>query len=74
MCPRGSSSRLLAHGISRATTCPKDELYRLQAIKQISPGDPAIMISIWARARVSSKALCDKGCSALSQGVQQVGH
>jgi hypothetical protein len=74
MCPRGSGSRLLAHGISGATTCPKDGLYRLQAIKQISPSDPTIMISIWARARESSKALRDKGCSTLSQGVQQVGH
>jgi hypothetical protein len=46
----------------------------LQAIKQISSGDPAIMISIGARARVSSKALRDKGCSTRSQGVQQAVH
>jgi hypothetical protein len=46
----------------------------LQAIKQISPGDPAIMISIGARAHVSSKALRDKGCSARLQGVQQAAH
>jgi hypothetical protein len=54
--------------------CPDDGLYRLQAIKQISSGDPAIMISIRVRARVSSKALCDKACSARSQGVQQTAH
>jgi hypothetical protein len=46
----------------------------LQAIKQISSGDPAIMISIRARAHISFKALRDKGCSARSQGVQQVAH
>jgi hypothetical protein len=42
--------------------------------KQISPGDPAIMISIEARARVSSKSLRDKGCTARSQDVQQAAH
>jgi hypothetical protein len=73
-CPRGSGSRLLTRGSSGAATCPEDVLCRLQANKQISPGDPAIMISIGARARVSSKALCDKGCSARSQGVQQAAH
>jgi hypothetical protein len=46
----------------------------LQAIKQISPGDPAIMISIGARAHVSSKALRDKGCSVRLQDVQQAAH
>jgi hypothetical protein len=46
----------------------------LQAIKQISIGDPAIMISIGAHARISSKALRDKAFSARSQGVQQVVH
>jgi hypothetical protein len=51
-----------------------DGLYKLQAIKQIFPGEPAIMIFIGARARVSAKALGDKGCSACLQGMQQVGH
>jgi hypothetical protein len=46
----------------------------LQANKQISPGDPAIMISIGAGTPISFKALRDKGCSARSQGVQQVAH
>jgi hypothetical protein len=49
-------------------------LYGLQANKQISSGDPAIMISIANVAPVSSKPLCDKGCSARSQGVQQAAH
>jgi hypothetical protein len=42
----------------------------LQANKQISPGDPTIMISIGVGTRLSSKVLRDKGCSACSQGVQ----
>jgi hypothetical protein len=42
--------------------------------KQISPNDPAIMISIGARARISSKSLRDKGCFARSQDVQQAAH
>jgi hypothetical protein len=46
MCHRGSSAHLLAQGSSRAATCPEDGLCRLQAIKQISPDDLAIMISI----------------------------
>jgi hypothetical protein len=70
----GSSTHLLTQGSSRAATSPKDGLCRLQAIKQISPGDPAIMISIGARARVSFKSLRDKGCSARSQGMQQVAY
>jgi hypothetical protein len=70
-CHLGSSSRLLVQGSSEAATCPKDRLYKLQAIKQISPTDSAIMISIEARVRVSSKALRDKGCFVHSQGVQQ---
>jgi hypothetical protein len=74
MCPRGSGSRLLAQGSPGATTCLEDRLYRLQVIKQISPDDLAVMISIGARAHVSSKAVRDKGCSALSQGMQQVAH
>jgi hypothetical protein len=73
-CHLGSSTHLLAQGSSRATTCPKERLCKLQAIKQISPGDPAIMISIEACACISSKALHDKGCSTRSQGVQQVAH
>jgi hypothetical protein len=43
-------------------------LYGLQANKQISSGDPTIMISIRAGTFVSSKALRDKGYSARSQG------
>jgi hypothetical protein len=46
----------------------------LQANKQISPGDPAIMISIGAGTPISSKALRDKDYSARSQGVQQMAH
>jgi hypothetical protein len=69
MCPCDSGSRLLAQGSSRAVMCPEDRLYRLQAIKQISSDDPAIMISIRAHARVSFKVLHDEGCSALSQVV-----
>jgi hypothetical protein len=46
----------------------------LQANKQISSGDPAIMIFIGADAPVSFKALRDKGCSAHSQGVHQADH
>jgi hypothetical protein len=74
MCHLGSSTHLLTQGSSGATTCPEDGLCRLQANKQISPGDPTIMISIGACARVSSKTLRDKGCSARSQGVQQATH
>jgi hypothetical protein len=73
-CHLDSSTHLLAQGSSRAATYPEDGLSRLQANKQISPGDPAIMISIGARAHVSSKTLRDKGCSTRSQGVQQVAH
>jgi hypothetical protein len=54
--------------------CPDDEFCRPQANKQIPPGDQAIMITIGARTRVSSKMLRDKGCSARSQGVQPVAH
>jgi hypothetical protein len=74
ICRLDSSTRLLAQGNSRAITCPEDGLYKLQPIKQISLGDMAIMIFIGARARVSSKALHDKGCSAHLQGVQQTAH
>jgi hypothetical protein len=70
-CP---GSRLLAQGSSGANTCPEDRLYRLQATKQISHGDPAIMITIVACAHVSSKALRNKGCFTLSQRVQQATH
>jgi hypothetical protein len=73
-CHMGSSTHLLTQGSSRAVTCPEDRLCRLQAIKQISPGDLTIMIFIGARARISSKALRDKGYSACLQDVQQVAH
>jgi hypothetical protein len=73
-CHLGSSTHLLTQGSSRAITCPEDMLCRLQAIKQISPGDLTIMIFIGARARISSKALRDKGYSACLQDVQQVAH
>jgi hypothetical protein len=73
-CCLGSSTHLLAQGSSGAATCPEDGLYKLQAIKQISPGDPIIMIFIGAHARISFKALCNKGCSAHLQGVQQATH
>jgi hypothetical protein len=73
-CHLSSSTHLLAQGSSGAAVCPEEGLCRLQAIKQISPGDPAIMISIGACARISSKALRDKGCSTRSQGVWQAGH
>jgi hypothetical protein len=66
----GSNTHHLAHGSSGATTCPGDGFCRPQANKQIPPGDQAILISIRARMRVSSKTLRDKGCSARSQGVQ----
>jgi hypothetical protein len=64
MCRLGSNTRLLAQGSSGAATYPVDGLYKLQAIKQIFLCDPAIMIFIAAHARLSDKALHDKGCSA----------
>jgi hypothetical protein len=70
----GFSTYLLAQGNFEVATCPEDGLCRLQANKQISPGDSAIMISIGARACVSSKTLRDKGCSTRLQGVQRVAH
>jgi hypothetical protein len=70
----GSSTHLLAQGISEVATCLEDGLYKLQAIKQIFPGNPAMMIFIGACACVSSKALRDKGCSLRSQRVQQAAH
>jgi hypothetical protein len=48
--------------------------YKLQAIKQMSPSYPIIMIFIEARAHVSSNALCDKGYSVRLQGMQQAAH
>jgi hypothetical protein len=54
--------------------CPVDGLYKLQAIKHFFPGDLAIMIFVGACARVSVKALCDKGCSTHLQGMQQTVH
>jgi hypothetical protein len=47
-----------------------DGLYKLQAIKQIFPGNLAIMIFIRARARVSAEALRDKGCSTRLHDMQ----
>jgi hypothetical protein len=73
-CHLGSSTHHLAHGSSGAATCPEYGFYRLQANKQISLGDPAIMISIGVHVHVSSKTLRDKGCPARSQGVQQATH
>jgi hypothetical protein len=73
-CHLGSSTHHLAYGSSGAITCPEDGFCRPQANKQISPGDQAIIISIEARTRLSSKTLRDKGCSARSQGVQQAVH
>jgi hypothetical protein len=73
-CCLGSSTRLLAQGSSRAAICPMDGLYKMQAVKQIFPGDPTIMIFIGARAHVSAKALRDKGCSTRLHGMQQVVH
>jgi hypothetical protein len=61
-----SSTHLLAQGNSGAATSPEDGLCRLQANKQISPGDPAIMISIGACVHISFKTLHDKGCSTFS--------
>jgi hypothetical protein len=54
--------------------CHEDMLYMPQTIKQIPPGGPTIMIFIEARVCVSSKALCNKGCSARLQGMRQVAH
>jgi hypothetical protein len=73
-CHLGSNTHLLAQDSSGGTTCLEEGLCMLQAIKQISLGDPAIMITIGARAHISSKALHDKGCFARSQGVQQMAH
>jgi hypothetical protein len=84
-CPRGSGqlwgrhvSLGLQHPLSGAGQLRSwhvlPGLCRLQANKQISSSDPAIMISIGAGTPVSSKALRDKGCSTRSQGVQQVAH
>jgi hypothetical protein len=84
-CPRGSGQLQGRHVSLRLQHPPSDagqlrschvshRLCGLQANKQISPGDPAIMISIGAGTPISFKALRDKGCSARSQGVQQVAH
>jgi hypothetical protein len=71
-CPRGSGSHSRLGAAPGPPCIPR--LYGLQASKQISSGDPTIMISIGAGVPVSSKALCDKGYSARSQGMQQVAH
>jgi hypothetical protein len=73
-CHLGSSTHLPAQGSSGVATCLEDGLYRLQTNKQIFPGDPAIIISIGARVRISSKTLRDKGCSVRSQDMQQAAH
>jgi hypothetical protein len=70
----GSSTRPLAQASSEAAMCHEDMLYMPQTIKQIPPGGPTIMIFIEARVCVSSKALCNKGCSARLQGVRQAAH
>jgi hypothetical protein len=70
MCHLGSNTHHLAHGSSGSATCPEDGFCRPQANKQISPDDSAIMISIGACTRVSSKTLRNKGCSTCSQCVQ----
>jgi hypothetical protein len=78
-CP-SSSGQLRGHHVSLGLQHPASSagqlrschmspgLCGLQANKQISSGDLAIMISIGAGAPISSKVLCDKGCSACSQG------
>jgi hypothetical protein len=58
-CHLGFSTHLLTQGVSPG-------FCGLQENKQISFGDPAIMISIEAGTPVSSNALHDKGCSARS--------
>jgi hypothetical protein len=84
-CPRGSGQLRGRHvtlglqhppsSVGQLWSChASSKLCGLQANKQISPGDLAIMISIGAGMPISSNTLCDKGCSARSQGVQQVAH
>jgi hypothetical protein len=60
--PPPDSGQLLGRHVSLG-------LCGLQTNKQISSGDPAIMISIGAGTPISSKALRDKGCSSRSQGM-----
>jgi hypothetical protein len=80
-CPRGSRQLRGRHvslglqhppsGAGQLRSCHvSPRLFWLQANKQISPSDPAIMISIGAGMPISSKAIRDKGCSACSQGMQ----
>jgi hypothetical protein len=73
-CHLGSSTHHLTYGSSGAATCPDDGFCKLQANKQISSRDQAIMTSIRVCTRVSSKTLCDKGCFARSQSVRQAAH
>jgi hypothetical protein len=79
-CPRGSGQLRGRHVSLRLQHPPSNTgqlqsyhvshvLCGLQANKQISHSDPAIMISIGAGTPISSKALYDKGCSARSQDV-----
>jgi hypothetical protein len=84
-CPRGSGQLRGCHvslglqhppsGVGQLRSCHMSPgLCGLQANKQISHGDPAIIISIGAGTPIPSKALRGKGCSARSQGVQQAAH
>jgi hypothetical protein len=76
-CPRGSGQLWGRHvslgrqhphsGAEQLRSCHASPgLCGLQANKQISPDDPAIMISIGACTRISSNALRDNGCSTRS--------
>jgi hypothetical protein len=56
------------------THVPRTGSAGCKQLNKYPPRDPAIMISTRACARVSSKALRDKGCSSRSQGVQQAAH
>jgi hypothetical protein len=83
MCPR-SSGQLRGHqmslghqhshsGVEQLWSCHASPgLCGLQANKQISPDDPAIMISIGACTRISSKALRDTGCSTRSKACSRL--
>jgi hypothetical protein len=71
-CPRGSGSRSRLGAALGPPRIPG--LCGLPTNKQISSGSLAIIISIGAGAPVFSKALRDKGCSARSQGMEQVAH
>jgi hypothetical protein len=72
-CYLDPNTHLLAQGSSRAATCHLGSAGCKQMNKYPLRG-PAIMISIGTGAPISSKALCDKGCSARSQGVRRAAH